>query len=53
MVGASRVRFTRHAAEKFELLKRYGFEVNKKEVVGAVLHPERVDERGASSLRLG
>jgi hypothetical protein len=53
LVGASRVRFTRHAVEKFELLKRYGFEVNKKEVVGAVLHPERVDERGSQFFATG
>jgi len=53
LVGASRVRFTRHAVEKFELLKHYGLEISRKEVVEALLHPERVDERGASSLPLG
>ena len=53
LVGASRVKFTRHAVEKFELLKHYGFEISRKEVVEALLRPERVDERGASSLPLG
>ena len=53
MVGASRVRFTRHAVEKFELLKHYGFEVNKKEVVGTILHPQRADERGSQFFATG
>ncbi|MCD6088599.1 hypothetical protein J7K07_02635, partial [Candidatus Bathyarchaeota archaeon] len=38
--------FTRHAMEKFRVLKRYGFEVSKKHVVEAVLNPERLDRRG-------
>ncbi len=45
MVDASRVRFTRHALEKFEMLKHYGFETNEKQVIEAVLHPERLDEK--------
>jgi hypothetical protein len=53
LVGASRVRFTRHAVEKFELLKRYGFEVDKKEVIDTLLHPERVDERGSQFFATG
>jgi hypothetical protein len=42
---ASKVRFTRHADEKFGVLKGYGFEVDKKMVVEAVLRPRRVDRR--------
>jgi hypothetical protein len=53
LVGASRVRFTRHAVEKFELLKHYGFEISRKEVVEALLRPERVDERGSQFLATG
>jgi len=43
---SSRVEFTRHALGKFELLRGYGFHIERKDVVDAVLHPERLDERG-------
>ena len=46
MVGASRVRFTKHAVEKIEMLRHYGLEIEEKQVVEAVLRPERLDERG-------
>ena len=45
MVDASKVRFTRHAAEKIEMLKHYSFEVNEKQVIYAILHPQRLDEK--------
>lgn len=37
--------FTKHASEKFELLKRYGFVVSREFVEGAVANPDRVDQR--------
>jgi len=46
LADASEITFTRHAMEKFRVLKRYGFEVSKKHVVEAVLNPERLDRRG-------
>ena len=46
MADASKIIFTRHAMEKFRVLKRYGFEVSKKHVVEAVLNPEGLDRRG-------
>ena len=46
MVGTSRIRFTKHAVEKFEMLKRYGFVVKEKQVTEAILRPDRLDERG-------
>ena len=46
MDRASRVRFTKHATEKFNMLKRYGFEIEEKQVIETVLQPERLDERG-------
>jgi hypothetical protein len=46
----SRVRFTKHATEKFNMLKRYGFEIEEKTVVETVLHPERLNERGGQFL---
>lgn len=45
MIDASKVTFTKHAVEKFKLLKNYGFEIEKEQVIGAILNPERIDER--------
>lgn len=45
MVEASRVKFTRHAVVKFEVVKHYGFEISEKQVVETVLNPERLDKR--------
>ena len=50
MDRASKVRFTKHATEKFDLLKRYGFKIEQKQVVDALLRPERLDERGGQFL---
>lgn len=40
-----RVRFTRHAVEKFERLKRHGVIVRKSRVVQTVTRPEAIDYR--------
>ena len=45
MVGTSKVRFTKHASEKFEMLKHYGFETNEKQVIQTIQHPERLDKK--------
>jgi hypothetical protein len=45
LVAVSKIKFTKHAVEKFELMKRYGFEISKKQVVETVLNPERLSER--------
>ena len=45
MVGVSRVKFTKHALEKFEIVKRYRFEISKELVIETVLNPERLDKR--------
>jgi len=37
--------FTKHASEKFDLLKRYGFVVSSEFVEGAIANPDRVDQR--------
>ena len=50
MDRASRVRFTKHAAEKFQLLNRYGFAVEEKQVLEAVLRPDRLDEKDGQLL---
>ena len=46
MDRATKIRLTKHAAEKFEMLRRYGFEIQQKDVIETVLQPERLDERG-------
>jgi len=46
LVGVSRIRFTKHAIEKFELLKHYGFEVKEKQVAETIRCPDCLDERG-------
>jgi len=40
-----KVRFTKHAREKFGFLKRYGFELDEGKVVDVIENPFRVDER--------
>jgi hypothetical protein len=42
---SKKVRFTRHAREKFELLKKYGFEISEATVERAVARPRLVDRR--------
>ena len=42
-----KVRFTKHAREKFEVLKRYGFEISEEEVIRTIRDPARVDKRGS------
>ena len=46
LVEGLKVSFTKHAAAKFEAMKRYGFKVNDGQVTETVLHPDRLDERG-------
>ena len=41
----SRIRFTKHAIEKFNTLKQYGFEVDERQVIETVLKPEQLDEK--------
>ena len=42
-----KVRFTKHAREKFEVLKRYGFEISEEEVIRTIRDPARVDKKGS------
>jgi len=49
---SKKIRFTSHAHQKFELLRRYGFEVSEAAVKEALLSPSRVDKRGNLSLAL-
>lgn len=47
-----KIRFTKHASEKFELLKSYGFDVTEAVVKDAVVGPSRVDQREDQMLAL-
>ncbi|MDI6798999.1 MAG: hypothetical protein QMD12_03360, partial [Candidatus Aenigmarchaeota archaeon] len=43
--SVSEVKFTRHALEKFDSLKRYGFHIDESQVVDVVINPEHVERR--------
>jgi len=45
LVDVSKVKFTKHAIVKFEVVKHYGFEISNKQVIETVLNPERLDKR--------
>src|SRR3989442_8486343 len=40
-----KIRFTKHAREKFALLERYGFPLNEAAVKRTILNPSRVERR--------
>jgi len=46
LAEASKVRFTKHAVGKFEVVKRYGFEIGERQVVDVVLNPDRLEKKG-------
>ena len=46
MTDAARITFTKHATEKFDVLRNYGFEVQRKQIVQTILDPESFHERG-------
>jgi len=45
LVDVSKVKFTRHAFEKFKVVRHYGFRVNERQVVETVLNPDSLDKR--------
>ncbi len=45
MASGSKVKLTKHATEKIEMLKKYGFEVTKDQITQTVLNPERLDDK--------
>jgi len=49
---SEKIRFTKHASEKFELLKKYGFDVTKSFVTKTIRSPSRVDLRDDQCLAL-
>jgi len=53
LTQAHRIRFTKHAREKFDLVKHYGFEVNEETVLETVRNPTRLDKRNAQYFATG
>ena len=47
-----KIRFTKHAHDKFEFLRKYGFEISQASVEEAVLNPRRVGRRDDQVLAL-
>jgi len=45
LADVSKVKFTKHAVEKFEVTKHYGFEISREQVIKTVLNPERLSRR--------
>jgi len=45
LAQAHRTRFTKHAREKFDLVKHYGFEVSEETVLETVRNPTRLDQK--------
>ena len=45
LVQGSKIRFTKHAREKFEFVKRYGFSIDEKKVVEAIQNPTRIEQK--------
>ncbi len=45
-----KIRFTNHASEKFEFLRRYGFLVTEEHVRDTIDHPNRVERRNGQIL---
>jgi len=43
----SKIRFTKHAREKFEFLKHYGFEIDERKVIETIRNPTRTDQKNA------
>ena len=40
-----RTRFTKHALDKFNILRQYGFPLKKQQVLSTVLKPDRLEDR--------
>jgi hypothetical protein len=52
LAHVSKVRFTRHVINKFEVLKNYDFEVSKQQVIDVVLNPARAEKRNGQFLAI-
>lgn len=52
MKRGEEIRFTKHALEKFEMLKLYGFEIDRETIADTIQRPARVDRKGKQFLAI-
>jgi len=45
LVAISKVKFTKHAMKKLEVVKHYGFEITSSQVIETVLNPQSLDRK--------
>ena len=45
MVKRSKIRFTKHAIEKFGFIRRYGFNLDEKQIVEAIRSPVKTEQK--------
>jgi hypothetical protein len=45
LADAVRIMFTKHAIEKFDVMRNYGFEIQRKQIIETILDPESLYER--------
>jgi hypothetical protein len=44
------VKFTKHATEKFDLLRTFGFTITHDQVTGTVTAPDKREDRGSQTI---
>lgn len=49
---ATKIRFTKHANEKFSFLLKYGFMISKRDVMRTISTPARLDRKGNQLLAI-
>ncbi|MGH9922858.1 MAG: hypothetical protein ACRD38_08915 [Nitrososphaerales archaeon] len=49
---ARRIRFTKHASDKFSFLIRYGFMINKTDVIQTISKPAKLERKGDQVLAM-
>jgi len=47
LTQTSRIAFTKHAREKFDIVKHYGFEISETKVLETIQNPTRLDKKNA------
>jgi len=48
----TRIKFTKHASEKIEVLKKYGFKISKNHVITSIRNPLRLERRDGQFLAM-
>jgi len=48
----STITFARHASEKFELLKTFGFEFSRSQVIAVITAPDKTERRGIQTFSM-